>query len=92
MANEVEARERWLDEKMREQQHKAKYDPPVVMSSAISQQREELEKLATPIMNTPKPKVEPPKEEKKEEKKESPAGASPGAAGDNVPPEQMDLD
>lgn len=90
VADELQAREKWLDEKLQEQLKKAKYDPPVVLVSSIVQQREELEKIVQPIVNTPKPKVEPPKEEKKEEKKDDAAAPPPPpepAAADPAPME-----
>ncbi len=93
VAEEVQLRENWLNEKIAEQQKKAKYDPPVVLSSAITLQREELERIANPIVNTPKPKVEPPKaaEAPKEEGKKEEAPAA--APADGVPPtDPMDLD
>lgn len=88
MADEVQAREKWLDEKVQEQLKKAKYDPPVVLAAAIVQQRDDLDRIAQPIINTPKPKVEPPKvEPPKEEKKEEKPAETKEEAGPPPPPE-----
>lgn len=100
VAAELAAREAWIDEKIAQQRQLAKYDPPVVNASAIVQQREEFERIAVPIMNTPKPKVEPPKPEAakpeapKEEKKEEakPAPAAEKKEEGPATPDAMDLD
>lgn len=103
VADEVAAREKWLDDKVQEQLKKAKYDPPVVLVSAIVQQREELDRIVQPIINTPKPKVEPPKDEPKPEapkpeapkpeaKDEQKPDPAAGATGDQAKAAPMDQD
>ncbi|KAK9720193.1 adenyl-nucleotide exchange factor sse1 [Basidiobolus ranarum] len=53
----------WLAEKMDQQSVLTKVQDPIVTSQEILKERDSLINFATPILNKPKPKVEPPKEE-----------------------------
>lgn len=58
--DELAKKEAWYTEKQREQAALAKHDDPVLLSSALTSAAGELDRACNPIINTPKPKVEPP--------------------------------
>lgn len=60
----------WYEKQLTAQNKLQPYDKPAVLTSQIRTTQQNLESTCNPIMNKPKPKVEPPKEEKKDEKKE----------------------
>lgn len=59
---EVNKKDQWLNENLAKQASANKWDTPVLSAASINLQREELERLTNPTINTPKPKVEPPKQ------------------------------
>lgn len=67
VAKAVEEKAAFINTKKTEQSKLAKYDPPAVLVAALVAQKEELERICRPVVNTPKPKAEPPKEEPKKE-------------------------
>ncbi|XP_074650993.1 heat shock protein 105 kDa-like [Tubulanus polymorphus] len=98
----LEERQKWYEENMNKSAGKKKTDDPIVKVTQIRDKVKELETLCNPILNTPKPKVEPPKEEKKPDVKSTEEAKNDGdsmetepASGDaapDKPTEPMDLD
>ncbi|XP_064636424.1 heat shock 70 kDa protein 4-like [Lineus longissimus] len=57
----------WFEKNLNQQSTRKKHEDPIVLTSQVQQTKKELENRCNPILNKPKPKVEPPKEEKKVE-------------------------
>lgn len=92
-------KEEWMNKSMNDAKKQSLYDPPSVLVSQIMSHKQSLEFTCNPIMNKPKPKVDPPKEEKKEEKNgekmETDSKTSDTPAADSPKTEQksdMDID
>ncbi len=98
--DELTKKETWYSEKQREQAQRAKHDDPVLLASALTSAAQELDRTANPVINTPKPKVEPPPvaaadgaKKDGDKKKEADAPAAPAGAGEKKDaPANMDLD
>eukprot|EP00053_Salpingoeca_punica_P014851 m.135270 g.135270 ORF g.135270 m.135270 type:complete len:814 (-) comp16556_c0_seq2:349-2790(-) len=78
----VEAADAWVQERQNAQRKLSKYDPPAVTAALLNSKKDELERYCNPIVNKPKPKVEPPKETA--EKKEAPAAGAEGAGAEGA--------
>ncbi|XP_062514689.1 heat shock 70 kDa protein 4-like [Corticium candelabrum] len=61
----VDTKQKWMEEKMHTQGKVAVHCDPAVYTSQIVYERENLQRTCDPIINKPKPKVEPPKDEEK---------------------------
>jgi len=89
-------KENWFMPRMTQMHQLKAHQSPPVLASQVRSERQILENTCVPIMNKPKPKVEPPKEEEKKEdqsnnsEKEVPA-ASP-ADKPKEPETDMDID
>lgn len=79
--DELAKKEAWYAEKQREQAALAKHDDPVLLSSALNSAATELDRVSNPVINTPKPKVEPP-----------PAAAAPAAGAEGEKKEEAKKD
>uniref|UniRef100_A0A0K0E6P5 Heat shock 70 kDa protein 4-like n=1 Tax=Strongyloides stercoralis TaxID=6248 RepID=A0A0K0E6P5_STRER len=91
----VEEKRKWVWENKDKQAKKAKYDAPHVWCREISSAKASLDSIVNPIMNKPKPKVEPPKEEppKKEKKEPAPqAEEHKDVNGQTKQPQEMEID
>ncbi|CEF67335.1 Heat shock protein 4 [Strongyloides ratti] len=86
----VEEKRKWVWENKDKQAKKAKYDAPHVWCREISNAKALLDSIVNPIMNRPKPKVEPPKKEKKEPAQ--PAEESQDINGETKQPQEMEID
>lgn len=82
----------WLNHVMEKQNQVAVYLPPVVLSHEIQSKVSDIDRLATPILNRPKPKpkVEAPKpaEQPKPEEPKAAQPPPPAAENNNPPPAQ----
>ncbi|XP_014665007.1 PREDICTED: 97 kDa heat shock protein-like [Priapulus caudatus] len=67
----VKEKSDWFNLQMNNQTGRALTDDPVVLASQIRNEQKLLESTCNPILNTPKPKVEPPKDEPKKEEEKS---------------------
>lgn len=65
VSKKIDEKLKWLNEKMMEYKKTAMHETPKVLPSQILAEKKFLEDFCNPIVNKPKPKVEPPKEEKK---------------------------
>lgn len=90
--DELAKKEAWLNEKLRAQVALSKFDDPVLLSSALINAAVELERVSTPIMNTPKPKVEPPPTPAAEAKKDDAPAPAPAPEAEKKDDKNMDLD
>eukprot|EP00741_Cyanophora_paradoxa_P025458 tig00000382_g24576.t1 len=96
--NECNTVNSWLNEMIEKQSKLAKTDNPVLLSAEMIKKREALEKLATPIMNKPKPKPKPatpsptPATPEATPAAEEPTSPEAGAAAGDAPSEGMDVD
>jgi heat shock protein 4 len=68
VVTECETTEKWLNEKLQQQEKLSKSANPIITVAEIHKKNEELTRMANSALNKPKPKPEPKKEEKKEEK------------------------
>ncbi|XP_014217744.1 heat shock 70 kDa protein 4L [Copidosoma floridanum] len=81
----------WLEEKRIQLNQTPKTQQPPVYVNQIRSEKQNLDKIVTPVINKPKPKIEPPKEEKKDkssEKKQSNQNQNNGQTEEN----NMDVD
>ncbi|XP_070553175.1 heat shock 70 kDa protein 4-like [Ptychodera flava] len=86
----LKEKQKWYDTKLNAQNQLAPHQNPAVMSDQILTEKKNLETVCNPIINKPKPKVEPPKDDKKEEKKEGESGdAKPEGAATQPEQEQQ---
>mmetsp|Transcript_48512 Transcript_48512/g.149872 ORF Transcript_48512/g.149872 Transcript_48512/m.149872 type:complete len:221 (-) Transcript_48512:62-724(-) len=81
---ELELKEKWMQEKLVAQSRCAQHDTPAVLTDELKVQRDQLERLAKPIVNKPKPKADPPKVEP------TPAPAADTPATDATPAADAD--
>uniref|UniRef100_A0A0N5CE53 Heat shock 70 kDa protein 4L n=1 Tax=Strongyloides papillosus TaxID=174720 RepID=A0A0N5CE53_STREA len=91
----VEEKRRWVWDNKDKQAKKAKYDAPHVWCHEIRNAKISLDSIVNPIMNKPKPKVEPPKAEPpKKGKKESAQSSEEGQDlnGEPKQPQEMEID
>lgn len=77
----VDEKTAWWTPKMDAQNKIQKHENPVIFVSQVMSEKKAMESVCSPVMNKPKPKVEPPKEEKKEET----SANNSGAGGDPTP-------
>ncbi|KAK7096985.1 heat shock 70 kDa protein 4-like [Littorina saxatilis] len=88
----------WWGPKMEAQSRITRHEDPVLNVSQVMSEKKALELTCIPIMNKPKPKVEPPKEEKKadEASTNNSGSGDPNQAGDDGTQDaktgQMDVD
>ncbi|XP_065190061.1 heat shock 70 kDa protein 4-like [Sycon ciliatum] len=76
VAGHVEAKQVWMHERMAEVAKLNKFDNPPFLSTAILTEKTALENLCNPVVNKPKPKVEPPKDAKPAETAPAPEAAA----------------
>lgn len=81
----LEEKTAWWGPKMEAQSRIKPFDNPVLLVSQLMAEKKALESTCNPIMNKPKPKVEPPPEEKKAED----TTASNSGSGDPTQQEQQ---
>lgn len=83
----------WWGPKMEAQTRIKPYEDPVLLVSQVLNEKRVVESTCNPIINKPKPKVEPPKEEKKEAQDASTNNSGSGDASDQQqPPQQQPAD
>lgn len=86
----VEDKQGWFDRSYGVQANRPLTEPPVVMVNQIYNELEALERVAHPILNKPKPKVEPPKEDDKGKPQQN--GAPPEDATQKGAENKMEVD
>ncbi|XP_005102694.1 heat shock 70 kDa protein 4 [Aplysia californica] len=88
----------WFGHRMTQMAQLKPHENPVVLASQVRSEKQVLENTCLPIMNKPKPKVDPPKEEKKEAAANPEADqnnsekSQPAADGTKDPEQEMDID
>jgi len=86
VAKAIEEKKAWMDQSCATLERTDKVTNPTVLVCQFYQEQTAFEKMSKPILNKPKPKIEPPKEEKKDAKegkqKDEKNGAAPETNGD----------
>lgn len=86
----VEDKFKWYNEKVQAKTNCLLYNNPPVLPSEVLSEKKLLESFCNPIINKPKPKVEPPpKEEEPKDRKEEGSGDKPAGT---TPTDQMETD
>jgi len=86
----VEDKFKWYNDKAQEYSKCALHITPPIQPNEILNEKKMIESFCNPIVNKPKPKVDPPKDEANKDDKESEGGAT--DAGTEQPPTQMETD
>lgn len=73
VAKQIAEKRAWMDESIAALNQTAKTVNPGVLAVQFLNEKSGFESIVTPILNKPKPKVEPPKEEEKKENGDAPA-------------------
>merc|ERR1712018_615088 len=68
VVKQIEEKKAWMDQSCATLERTDKVTNPTVLVCQFYQEQTAFEKMSKPILNKPKPKIEPPKEEKKESK------------------------
>merc|ERR1712062_387045 len=86
VVKQIEEKKAWMDQSCATLERTDKVTNPTVLVCQFYQEQTAFEKMSKPILNKPKPKIEPPKEEKKDAKegkqKDEKNGAAPETNGD----------
>jgi len=96
----LEEKSKWFDSRMTQMAQIKPHENPVVLASQVRTEKAILESTCVPIINKPKPKVEPPKDEVKPEapeadqsnNKDTETTAPPPAADTPQVEQEMDID
>ncbi|KAF8359661.1 hsp-110 [Pristionchus pacificus] len=88
--NAIDEKKKWLDEARHKQETRPKTEAPAVFVHEVIGQHTQFENVVNPILNRPKPKVEPPKvPDASATKSEQPAGDAPASSQE---PAEMEMD
>merc|ERR1711963_946526 len=72
VVKQIEEKKAWMDQSCATLERTDKVTNPTVLVCQFYQEQTAFEKMSKPILNKPKPKIEPPKEDKEENKEASP--------------------
>ncbi|GMR39903.1 hypothetical protein PMAYCL1PPCAC_10098 [Pristionchus mayeri] len=77
----IEEKKRWLDEARHKQETRPKTEAPAVFVHEVIGHHTQFENVVNPILNRPKPKVEPPKQPAEAKNEKAPEGSADAPAG-----------
>eukprot|EP00043_Microstomoeca_roanoka_P025140 m.7703 g.7703 ORF g.7703 m.7703 type:complete len:834 (-) comp5280_c0_seq1:41-2542(-) len=90
VADQVNSTEQWLNAKVNEQNSLPKYSTPVLTVTDLENKAAEVERICKPVVNKPKPKVEPPKDEPKPAEPEQPQSTPQEGEASTEQPQQAE--